>query len=499
MRIKCPLCQSDFGQELKFLYHLCSHHSITDFRSLYIETVLNNVIPLCDCGCGQELKWVNWKKGFASKYLRGHNAKIDSVYFNKERQKQFAEKRSEGYKSGRNKAWNAGLTKKSDKRIENASIAISDTLKKGHASGTIVDWHLDKDKSEKASVKQSETKKKKFLTGELTAWNKGLTKETNVSVANSAANISLRHKKPNAGSNPASFDKQRLSTNVNELSLAAAKCRLELYEFVKSLSQDAVLSDRNALSPKELDVYVPSKRFGIEYNGLYFHSEACGDKTRLQEKTDLAMKKDITVLHVFEDEWRDKRAVVEQMIKHRLGMSSRRLGARKCVVKELSSSQRRDFFESNHIDGDTRAMASWGLFFKDELVAALSLRKPFHSSHNDVLEVSRFALAKDTSVQGALSRLSKHALEYANQKGYRAIMSYVDKRVGHGNGYTAAGYSLIRETKPRFWWTDFINRFNRFAVRADASKGITQEKAANEAGVVRVWGCSNLVFELRRC
>lgn len=37
------------------------------------------------------------EKGFISKYVRGHNAKIDSAYFNSDRQTEFAKKRSQGY------------------------------------------------------------------------------------------------------------------------------------------------------------------------------------------------------------------------------------------------------------------------------------------------------------------------------------------------------------------------------------------------------------------
>ena len=105
-------------------------------------------------------------------------------------------------------------------------------------------------------------------------------------------------------------------------------------------------------------------------------------------------------------------------------------------------------------------------------------------------------MAPDTSVPGALSRLSRHALAYAKAQGKRGLMTYVDRRIGSGKGYLAAGFKQVRTTSPRFWWTDFHDRFNRFAVRANKASGLTQRQASEAAGVVEIWGCPNIVFEL---
>ena len=96
------------------------------------------------------------------------------------------------------------------------------------------------------------------------------------------------------------------------------------------------------------------------------------------------------------------------------------------------------------------------------------------------------------SVSGALSRLSRHARCEEDVR----LMTYVDGRIGNGHAYEAAGFIRISETPPRFWWTDFVSRIDRFAVRADKEHGITQVQAAEAAGVVRIFGCPNAVFVL---
>lgn len=72
------------------------------------------------------------------------------------------------------------------------------------------------------------------------------------------------------------------------------------------------------------------------------------------------------------------------------------------------------------------------------------------------------------------------------------MMTYVDSRVGSGVGYKLAGWSPDGTTgSPRFWWTDMVDRYNRFKYKADASRNMTQQDIANEAGVSQIFGCLN--------
>ena len=98
---------------------------------------------------------------------------------------------------------------------------------------------------------------------------------------------------------------------------------------------------------------------------------------------------------------------------------------------------------------------------------------------------------------GSLSRLSRRAIKCANGFGYGSLITYVDRRLGGAKGYLASGYTFVRYTTPRFWWTDFLKRFDRFTVRADKKSGLTQARAAKERSVVRIWGCTNAVLILK--
>lgn len=212
------------------------------------------------------------------------------------------------------------------------------------------------------------------------------------------------------------------------------------------------------------------------------------------KRSDL-FKQNIKHLVVFEDEWRDKRAIVESMIMTRLAVVKTSIGARKCKLVTLRHDMRRDFFEKNHLDGDVKSKISFGLEFQGEIVSAISLRKPHHKSLYNSLEIARFATKLGYNVQGGLSKLISQCVKYAQSLNCKKLMTYVDMRIGDGHSYELAGMHYVRDTlHPRFWWTDFVNRYDRFKYKA--LNGKSQSEIATEAGVYQIFGAKNRVFEL---
>jgi len=135
------------------------------------------------------------------------------------------------------------------------------------------------------------------------------------------------------------------------------------------------------------------------------------------------------------------------------------------------------------------------LKFDDEIVQAISLRKPLHKK-DDCIEIARSCSTLNTTVVGGLSRLVHAIKTFAIEQRCPLLITYVDKRYGTGSSYENAGFELVGETIPRFWWTDSHKRYNRFKFRADARSGRSEKDVAADAGVVKIWGCKNLIFKL---
>lgn len=534
-RIKCPQCDADFGQECRFLDHLTRLHGVKDTLDLYIELNHRGEHPTCQCSreCDVKLRWSGWKKGFTSQFARGHNAKIDTVFADPVRAKEFALKRVEGYASGRLVVHNKGVLSSAETKAKTSA-----TLLEGYASGRLVDWRAgDPKKAQAASRKTSETKRRRYASGEIEPWNKGQTKHTSPLLAMIAASISATQSA--LGSNVARrFTPEQLITIVAEygnglrlvtdlttylnkyqhlefecpvclsiqvkslMMLVAtpvcfkchpkdSKAQIEVFDFVRQYALDALISTKDVIPPQDIDVYVPGK-LAVEFNGLYWHSEVRQpDRAFHAKKSSACAQTGVHLLHVWEDEWRDKREIVSSIIVSRLGVCQRRFMARKLTVKKLNVGERRDFFTANHLDGDVDSHVAWGLFDGVELVSAMSLRYPQHrTAYPGMLEVGRFCTKTDTSVAGGLSRL----ISRAQREGFTRLVTYVDTRFGDGHGYEEVGFKLHHTTGNRYWYTDFKNRFPREEYQA--RDGFTEDELAEMNGVVKIYGCPNKVFTL---
>lgn len=534
----CPLegCEFVTRQEKRLLEHLSSFHGL-DPEQAYVEHVRGGQPGLCECGCGEGATWLGWKRGYG-KFLRGHNARVLTPFSDPATAQKCVAARVEGYRKGRHRPWNSGLTAETDGRVAASGARAGATLRQRYASGELSPWQAGLTAETDPRLRRlADTKAAQYASGEARSWNEGLTKDTSPSLARAGQKISQAYDRRLAGRrlNPqvvegrvssAGFDlldddyrsrkgsrfrvRCRACGGAQERTLYSieetGKCflcspretagHLELLEFVRSLAPDALSNDRTVISPLELDIVIPSARLAVEFNGLCWHSEAHRGRTYHSDKTRMSAAAGYRLLHVWEDEWRNRRPIIESMVRHRLGCDARRVGARECEVVRPTLEERRNFFDRCHIDGDTPASEAWALSLRGELLACLSVRRPGHRKWADRLEVARFAVASGCSVPGALSRLSRQALKRAAADGHQGLMSYVDTRYGDGAGYLRAGYIQHSRTGPTFWWSDFSQRFNRFRYRADPTRGLTEAQVASAGGVSKVWGCDQLVMTL---
>ena len=286
----------------------------------------------------------------------------------------------------------------------------------------------------------------------------------------------------------------------------------EISLWLQSLGiNNIVKRSKKIIKPYELDMYLPEYKVAIEFNGLYYHSEI-GLKDRQGKtiplhkyhlyKTQLCEEQRIQLIHIFEDEWLDNKNVVKSIIKHKLGIYDRKIAARKCEVKSISSSICMGFLFENHLNEPIVRKYNYGLFYENELVSVISLGEPRYNKKYD-LEVVRFCGIVDTIVMGGFSKLVSYAIKNLNAK---SIISYVDRRYFSGSGYV--GWKFIRCTPPSF---DYVNpnhsrRFNREMFQKHKLKtkfpehyldDLTEWQIMQCVKYDRIWDCGQLVYELK--
>lgn len=274
----------------------------------------------------------------------------------------------------------------------------------------------------------------------------------------------------------------------------------EIYDWIKTFyNKEVILNDRSLINPKELDLYLPESKLAIEFNGIHFHSEISGNKDPEYHlrKTEECERHSVQLLHIFENEWLDlnKQKIWKSIIKHKLGLTNRRIFARKCTIKEISSKESRIFLDTNHLSGFAGAEIHYGIFYKDELVAVLNFGKSRFKTGE--FEIIRFASLIDTVVVGALGKFMKllpdNTITYADRR-YSSILN-----VGYSNFFSEVEYTVpnwfgydrrIRELKSRF---NFQIHKLKDMFNYDEKISVIDNMYNN--GYDRIWDCGNLKFK----
>jgi DNA-directed RNA polymerase subunit RPC12/RpoP len=276
----------------------------------------------------------------------------------------------------------------------------------------------------------------------------------------------------------------------------------EVAEWIKSLGVDIDINTFKIIPPKQLDIYISSHNLAIEFDGLYWHSELNGiNKKHHLDKTNVCEKKGIQLLHIFEDEWIEKQDIVKSIIKIKLGLHEKTLGARECEIKEIKSKEVLDFYFRNHLQGQINSSMNLGLFYQNELISCLSFSAPrYNKKYN--WEITRFANKLNTKIIGGFAKLFKYFL--SNYDG--SIITYSDRRYFDGAIYKSNGFMMLKDSPPAYWYIRNQQRFSRVEFQKHKLKdklpifdpSLTEWENMQMNGWDRIWDCGNKVFEYQR-
>lgn len=274
----------------------------------------------------------------------------------------------------------------------------------------------------------------------------------------------------------------------------------ELREWLTGLGEKVLNNVKTLVTNQELDIYLPERGIGIEFNGLYWHSEIFKEELYHQKKTKAFLEKGVRLYHVWEDDWQFKKQKVKSRILNLLHKSNR-LSARKCELQEITGTNAKRFFEENHLDETFNAKRYIGALYEGELVSVMSFSKSRFDRSGD-WEIIRFASKMGATVIGIASRLIKRFIELESPS---RIITYakVDWTPDHTKSvYSQLGFSLVRITSPGVYWAIDGSRMNRLnftkkkLVQAGYDPELTAEEIMHADKKYRVYDCGNWKFEI---
>ena len=280
-------------------------------------------------------------------------------------------------------------------------------------------------------------------------------------------------------------------------------------EIALFLNQNNIIfnkSNRKIITPLELDLYIPSHKLAIEFNGIYWHNEINQpNKNYHLNKLNQCNTKGIKLIQIFEDEYLEHKNIVLSKIKHILEKDNDlpKVQARKCIIKEIDKDTSRDFLNKNHIQGACNASIHLGCFQDNTLVGVMTFKE--ERKGNNRWELNRFATDITKRCIGVGGKLFKYFIKTYNPD---YIKSFADRRWTldkDNNLYTKLGFTLGEVLKPDYRYVNRLKREHKFGFRKQIlmkkypDKGLTMEMTEKEMcdklGFYRIWDCGLFKFE----
>lgn len=276
----------------------------------------------------------------------------------------------------------------------------------------------------------------------------------------------------------------------------------ELYEFIKSISPNAIANDRTTLGTfgKELDVYIPELKLAFEFDGLYYHSDNVHSIARnINEKTTRCTNLGIRLIHVFEDEWKYSRDIVKSRIKQILKVKSdNTIYARKVTITPIDYKTCSDFLDNNHLQGKDNSKIRYGAYNGTELVAVITFKPSNYTKGGDgsIMELNRFAVKRGFHIPGIASKLfTRFVRDYSPER----VLSYADRRWSEGNVYKQLGFEYNGQTPPDYWYflPNEAIRYHRSnfmkhsLVKSGESSAKTEREIMESRGYLRIYDCGS--------
>ena len=235
--------------------------------------------------------------------------------------------------------------------------------------------------------------------------------------------------------------------------LSSSKAEQDLYKIIKDLFPGAISRHKVENNQRlELDVFVPEKSVGIEFNGIFWHSDGAVFRAynkgmpllnmlkecRLQHitKYNACKERGIILLNIFEDDWKNKKQAVLSTIKSALGLDES-ITADECIIVNVSQAHADHFVLENSIQDPISSSFNIGLTHQGTLVLLVAV------TINQAMWVTVFKKSGVTVTGG----ISKAVLHLRQQKRL-PIITKCDLSYDNGAAFLEAGFSPVETTEP---------------------------------------------------
>ena len=287
-----------------------------------------------------------------------------------------------------------------------------------------------------------------------------------------------------------------------------SKAEDEIYNYIVQYidKNDIERNNRSILNGKEIDIFVRPKNVAIEYNGIRWHCEEFNKGRNYHiDKLNECSKMGITLIQIFEDEYKKHKELTLSKIGHILGIETNKpkIMGRKTLIKEIANKEGKKFLEEFHIQGSCGATKYIGAFYNNELIGVMCFLE--EKKNSGKWNLVRFSTNFNYVCQGVGGKLFKYFVKNYNPK---EIKTFLDRRWEHNsenNLYIKLGFTFDKIIPPDYRYTDgHGERWHKFGFRKNKllkldengilNPNMTENEMRKALGLKKIWDCGLIKY-----
>ncbi len=244
------------------------------------------------------------------------------------------------------------------------------------------------------------------------------------------------------------------------------KLASEILDFVSQNSETIIIENPDGFPDSSYTyLFLPEKNLILHCVTLEFLID---EPTFFQNLTNEFSLKNLKLIHLWEDVWQSKQAIVKSRLLSLLGKSET-IPARLTQVRRIDKPTLDKFLIINHLQGTVTAKLKYGLFLPKRYFRVIKEQELVQKNINseEILvavasfsnakkiirdgqtfrshELIRFANLKEITVVGGFNKLLKNFIQEQNPDD---IMTYADADWSDGSNYEKLGFERIEQTQP---------------------------------------------------
>lgn len=172
-----------------------------------------------------------------------------------------------------------------------------------------------------------------------------------------------------------------ICTNCNKPTDRSSYMENNVSKFIKeNYSGEILHNKRFMLKDREIDIYLPELKLGIEFNGLYWHNETKKPIDYHYDKTIRSEDVGIYLIHIYEDDWLYKQDIVKSNILKILNKCEK-IDSNNLKIINVDYTTSLNFLKENSLYYFKDFDVSLGMYDKDNLIYIMCFKKLTSSNY----------------------------------------------------------------------------------------------------------------------